>query len=117
MDDFGPGSLATIIIDTSRENSIERYLDDLYRLFVPPDYHTYIKSQAWKDIASAARIRAEYRCQICYETGKLSVHHRTYVRLGRERSMDLTVLCSRCHKLFHGILPEPPDVSPKEIPF
>lgn len=108
MDDFGSGSLATLIVDMVQESKIERYLDDLYRLFVVPDYYTYIKSQEWKDVASAARIRAEYRCQICYETGKLSVHHRTYIRLGRERDTDLTVLCSRCHKLFHKILPEPP---------
>jgi replicative DNA helicase len=31
----------------------------------------------------------------------LEVHHRTYERIGQERSEDLTVLCDVCHGLFH----------------
>lgn len=31
-----------------------------------------------------------------------NVHHRTYERLGKERLGDLTVLCRKCHGLFHG---------------
>jgi hypothetical protein len=32
------------------------------------------------------------------------VHHRTYERFGREDTGDLTVLCRRCHTLFHGVV-------------
>jgi 5-methylcytosine-specific restriction endonuclease McrA len=27
------------------------------------------------------------------------VHHRTYIRLGRERAADLTTLCQACHDI------------------
>ena len=29
----------------------------------------------------------------------LTVHHRTYARLGRERRSDVQLLCWRCHQL------------------
>lgn len=34
---------------------------------------------------------------------ELDVHHRTYERLGQEQEYDLTVLCHRCHSLFHSV--------------
>lgn len=42
-----------------------------------------------------------HRCQTCGSTERLQVHHRTYLRRGREMSRDLMVLCEPCHKLFH----------------
>ena len=55
------------------------------------------------------------RCQVCNSGLDISVHHRTYDTHGREHSnmMDLVVLCSNCHGLFHGhitreyVLPTP----------
>ena len=73
------------------------------------DYDEYIKSDAWRKRARAAKKRAKGRCQICYSDGELHAHHRTYQRLGEEWPTDLTVLCSDCHRLVHGRLPTPED--------
>jgi 5-methylcytosine-specific restriction endonuclease McrA len=65
-------------------------------------YREYLKSDHWREISAEARRRAENRCQVCNSDGELNVHHRTYERIGNERQSDLTVLCARCHKLFHN---------------
>lgn len=44
---------------------------------------------------------------MCNSRNRPQVHHRTYERLGDERPADLTVLCQRCHRLFHQVVPEP----------
>jgi hypothetical protein len=68
------------------------------------DYRTYIKSPEWRRKADAAKKRAGYRCQVCNkgknEGARLEAHHRTYDRLGHEKSEDITVLCHDCHELF-----------------
>lgn len=69
------------------------------------DYYAYIRSPEWRAKADAAKARAEWRCQLCYSTGPLDAHHRTYERLGNELPSDITVLCSECHKRHHGKLP------------
>lgn len=66
------------------------------------EYHdVYLHSDHWKKVREAALGRAGYRCQVCNGARKLDVHHRTYERLGHERNADLTVLCRKCHDLFH----------------
>jgi len=74
--------------------------------YEPPNYYEYIQSDEWKDRAEAAKSRAGNRCQICNSPTKIHAHHRTYARLGCEDPMDITILCDRCHKLFHqgGVL-------------
>jgi hypothetical protein len=62
----------------------------------------YLKSDHWKALRTAALERAESRCQVCYSAKLLDVHHRTYRRLGAEMPADVTVLCRRCHELFHA---------------
>ena len=70
----------------------------------PGGYEHYIASPAWR--SSPARqlelLMSERRCRICDrgepEVG-VEVHHRTYVRLGRERASDLCTLCRECHQL------------------
>lgn len=62
----------------------------------------YLKSDHWKSMRRAALERAEGRCQVCNSAKLLDVHHRTYERLGAEKPIDLTVLCRRCHDLFHA---------------
>lgn len=64
-------------------------------------YEAYLKSPEWRRKRLAAPQRAEHRCQVCYSHKRLDVHHRTYVRFGEEHDADLTVLCRRCHELFH----------------
>ncbi len=71
------------------------------------DYQRYLRSAGWRKRKQAALERADHRCQICNSKRRLHVHHRTYERLGDERAADLTVLCERCHRLFHGVVPEP----------
>ena len=66
----------------------------------PKFYYAYIASSLWKTKAQAAYRRAGYRCQVCNSGVELHAHHRTYERLGRERAMDITVLCAGCHALF-----------------
>jgi 5-methylcytosine-specific restriction endonuclease McrA len=75
------------------------------------DYVTYRLSLEWADQCRRALQWAEHRCQLCYadETAALSVHHRTYERLGAERPADLTVLCWRCHAAFHVLLERAPE--------
>lgn len=65
-------------------------------------YQDYLKSDAWRARAEDALLRASHRCQLCYSGERLEVHHRTYIRLGREEPTDLTVLCHSCHSKFHG---------------
>lgn len=62
----------------------------------------YLRSPHWATTRKVALERAERRCQVCNAKDNLDVHHRTYERLGEERPADLTVLCRRCHDLFHG---------------
>lgn len=64
------------------------------------NYYEYIRSPEWKAKADAAKERAHGHCQVCYKTGKLDAHHRTYERLGNELPEDITVLCRDCHSLY-----------------
>jgi len=64
-------------------------------------YYAYIRSEFWKIKASAAKLYAGGRCQVCNSKEDLNAHHRTYERLGREEYIDITVLCRSCHSLFH----------------
>jgi hypothetical protein len=50
----------------------------------------------------------------------LEVHHRTYERLGRELTTDLTVPCNACHELYHerfGLPQREPAPAPRSRSF
>lgn len=67
------------------------------------EYRMYLSSDEWRIKSEAMKWLSEYRCQICnrhQSQVSLNTHHRTYVRVGKERPGDLTVLCERCHKLY-----------------
>lgn len=66
------------------------------------NYLAYINSPEWRVRRDKLVARFDNRCQICYSTGPLNVHHRTYARLKREWDTDLTVLCMNCHDLYHA---------------
>lgn len=69
-----------------------------------PEYLAYLETARWREQRAAALERAGERCQICNqgdEAYRLVAHHRIYERLGHEDAMDLTVLCTECHDLFH----------------
>lgn len=66
-------------------------------------YNDYIKTEEWRQRAEAAKARAGQRCQICNRPAPrvtLTVHHRTFERLGQEQPEDLTVLCRGCYELY-----------------
>jgi len=62
----------------------------------------YLQSEHWKTVRIGALERAGHRCQVCNNSKSLDVHHRTYERLGEELDGDLTVLCRKCHDIFHS---------------
>lgn len=77
------------------------------------EYNEYIKTEEWRQRAEAAKARAGQRCQICNRAAPrvtLTVHHRTFERLGQEQPEDLTVLCHSCYELYdkNRRMPSPP---------
>lgn len=71
------------------------------KAFVRPDYATYIQSAAWKAKRKQALLYHGNECKVCKSTLELTVHHKTYTRLGREKMKDLEVLCVGCHGDLH----------------
>lgn len=77
-------------------------------------YRAYLKSDSWKAKRQAIYQRALTNansnnrfgiCELCgYEPFKncLQVHHKTYVRVGKEHLDDLILLCPYCHKKAHN---------------
>ena len=61
----------------------------------------YLRSRHWKETARAKRKQVGWRCQRCGERKRLDVHHKTYIRLGREKLNDLEALCRECHRKEH----------------
>jgi hypothetical protein len=64
-------------------------------------YDDYLQSEEWAIRRRFAIRHADERCQLCYASGHLHAHHRTYVRIGQEKPTDMTVLCDECHAWFH----------------
>jgi len=68
-----------------------------------PKYADYLNSPQWATLRRLALKAADNRCQVCNSDLLLQVHHRKYPKvLGWEELSDLTVLCRRCHDLFHN---------------
>ena len=64
----------------------------------PPEYQEYLESLAWRERSAKFREAWDNRCALCYSTGTLQVHHRTYERIGNELNTDCIPLCKPCHK-------------------
>ena len=84
-------------------------LPELARCRLGGSYERYITSDTW--MYSPARLSeiaaAGNRCRLCDRgppEAVLTVHHRTYVRLGRELPQDLTALCLECHDTVTDLL-------------
>ena len=69
-------------------------------------FEEYLKTPEWKTRRSRALIRAGNRCQVCTNTDRLEVHHRSYERFGDELLEDLVVMCRKCHQHFHDVPPK-----------
>jgi len=104
MDDFGSGSLATIIIDFELSNKPIRQASEIDETIYFESYQDYLKSDEWKEKANAAKERAGWQCQINAKHSNkiLHAHHRTYERIGNELDSDITVLCDSCHRKAHN---------------
>jgi hypothetical protein len=67
-------------------------------------YRRYMQSKAWR-VKKAKYWKSKYpKC--CYVCGaarhpRMHLHHRTYVRLGKERLSDLVPVCESCHQYIH----------------
>jgi hypothetical protein len=72
----------------------------IYDANILKDYKTYINSEEWAEKSKALR-NLVGKCQLCARTENLIGHHNTYETLGKEGPYDITVLCSRCHAIFH----------------
>jgi 5-methylcytosine-specific restriction endonuclease McrA len=62
-----------------------------------PEYHAYLRSDAWQRKRKAVLRRAGYRCERCGADVPLDIHHLTYARFGHENLEDLQALCRMCH--------------------
>ena len=63
-------------------------------------YAAYTSSRYWKDLRDGV-IRTRKCCELCGDNDRLTVHHQTYERLGRELPADLQLLCFKCHRGVH----------------
>jgi hypothetical protein len=67
-------------------------------------YAEYLRSERWQ--TRRRRFFAKRRRLACYvcraEDKPLDLHHKTYIRVGRERDSDLIMLCRECHKELHA---------------
>jgi hypothetical protein len=70
-------------------------------------YVIYLRSPLWRLRRRMWIVRAGGRCQLCHSRRRLTIHHRTYRRLGHERRADVTVLCWDCHRRQHRPHPTP----------
>lgn len=65
------------------------------------EHREYLQTNKWRQRRKRALERAGWRCVACGGASRLEVHHRTYVRLKKERQGDLEVLCRSCHAAKH----------------
>ncbi len=61
-------------------------------------YNKRIGSQQWRNMKQAIAKMRGNKCERCPSQFKLSLHHKTYERLGKELFSDLELLCERCHQ-------------------
>lgn len=70
------------------------------------EYAIYLRSREWAARRLERLKSARYACALnVSHRSQLEVHHRTYDRIGHELPEDLVVLCARCHRRFHDLLP------------
>lgn len=66
-------------------------------------HRTYIASAAWKDRKREYFSSHPKVCVACGSGRNVHLHHKTYVRLGRELDSDLVPLCAGCHSKVHAL--------------
>jgi len=93
-------SKALEVKNYQRENV---YSDEYIKELCEMPYVDYLKTDHWKSVRQIALQRAGYKCVLCGSTQNLDVHHNDYCRRGFELETDVTVVCRKCHEIFHGI--------------
>lgn len=66
-------------------------------------YKQYLKSGHWK-YWRKRKLKNKKHCFVCYSTEQLEVHHLKYRNLFDIKSVDIKVMCHRCHGLLHKLL-------------
>lgn len=64
-------------------------------------YYAYINSPEWHGKRKEVFKAKWYKCEACWISEWLQVHHGTYTRLYKEKIKDLFVLCWYCHVNLH----------------
>lgn len=69
------------------------------------EYTKYLKSPHWIKIRDRALSRHRNKCRCCGDNVNLEGHHKTYIRLGKEKVTDIQILCGEnnrgCHYMWH----------------
>ena len=69
----------------------------------------YLASDGWKKRRKQYFSAHEEACLACGSKKEIHLHHKTYVRLGRELDEDLVPLCQGCHHRVHALEKLSPD--------
>ena len=69
----------------------------------PSNYHSYIVSPAWYRRRSTYFKVYKEMCVICSDTNRVTLHHKHYGTISRERDKDLVALCWECHGKYHRL--------------
>jgi hypothetical protein len=65
-------------------------------------YREYMMSLEWAQRREAVMGRCGGMCEKDCGRRAIDVHHRTYIRVGREKLTDLIAMCRTCHQDEHG---------------
>jgi hypothetical protein len=73
-------------------------------------YAEYLDSELWQQ-TKRRYYASDYpkRCLVCGRP-EVDLHHRTYVRLGKEELFDLVPLCREHHQRLHEMIKSDPDL-------
>jgi len=66
-------------------------------------YQLYLQTSYWAGVRRRMLANAGEKCMRCPSRSGLQVHHLSYDRVGRERDVDLLVLCRNWHMNEHHL--------------
>lgn len=72
----------------------------------PSRYDEYLLTPHWQEMRRKALRHNFGRCCACGNREDLNVHHLNYDNLYHENVEDLSVLCRRCHEIYHFVIPK-----------
>jgi 5-methylcytosine-specific restriction endonuclease McrA len=61
-------------------------------------YNMYLNTQLWRDFRQIIIKERGHKCEECSNPDSLTLHHETYICIGREKPTHVKVLCWNCHK-------------------